>query len=80
MAPNNEAEAKFVRLTILVALPSASSRRHRKDDVLLEATLADAQGRPIGPVDTIQDQWEYQRQFPQTEVGICQEVYKGGAL
>jgi hypothetical protein len=70
--PKQEGEAKYVRLTVLVALPSASRRRYRKDDgVILDATLADSRGRPLGCV---------QHGFPEMVIGIYQDKYTGGAL
>jgi hypothetical protein len=66
-----EGEAKYVRLTVLVALPSASRQRHGKDDVILDATLADSRGRPLDSV---------QHGLPEIMIGIYQDKYAGGAL
>lgn len=68
-------DAKFVRLTILVALPSELRKQYRKNDALPEATLQESQGKSIEAVDPIQDQFEYQ-QCPEAAIGIYQGVYK----
>jgi len=74
--PSEGEEAKYVRLVVLVALPSESGRRlhHKDDDVILEATLADAQGRPIQSVDALQQDYHG---LPETTFGVYQEKYVG---
>jgi len=43
--PKEETEDEYVRITVLVALPSASGRRN--PNVVLDACLADAEGTPL---------------------------------
>lgn len=67
-------EPKYVRLTVLVALPSASGRRHRREDVVLDAMLADSQGRPLGGSGHV----DVQHGLPEAAIGIYQERYTDG--